>query len=355
MCARRRVLLMLAAMPAWFVGCAKPAAETEPTSTTPTATPADVVPNPVDPTKTATSGGKSVLFISNANSPFWDAVEVGIKKGAEETGVQGALQRNVDGTVDGQIRLLEQALTRKDELLGVAVSAIRPDAPGLLDAMRKLKGAGVPVITVDSDCAKDARAAFVANNLLAGELLGQTVAKLVPAGATFCAFVGDTSAQNAVERLKGFQQGAGDKFKLAEQYQDGVEPAKARSNVETALTAHPEATMMLGLWSYNGPNIADAVAAAGKADSVKVVCFDAEPALLPLLEKGAIVATCVQRPYEFGRVGMNLLVALSKQDQTQIDALLKGGDVIETGIDIVTPETYPAFKQGLDAKGLKSS
>jgi len=313
--------------------------------------------NPINPAAIKPSnGGKAILFITNANSPFWDAVETGMKKGSEETGVEARMERNAEGTIEGQIRLVEEALTKKDQLSGVCISALQPDAEGLLAKLRELKAAGIHVITMDSDCKADAREAFIGtNNLAAGEELGKKVATMIPSGAKFCAFVGDTAAQNAKDRLEGFMKGAGDKFVKLEVYQDGVDPTRAKSNVETALHSHQDATMMLGLWSYNGPAIGQTVQAAGKLDKIKVVCFDAEPNLLPLLADGTVSVSCVQHPFEFGRQGMKLLNALAKGDKSTVDDMLKGKDVIDTGVDIVDKDSYPAFKKALDEKGLKSS
>ncbi len=298
---------------------------------------------------------KSVLFISNANSPFWDAVDAGLKAGSQEFGVPARLERNSGGDA-GQIRLLEQALTIKDQLIGVAVSALKPDADGILQAMKKLRDAGLVVVTVDSDCKGEFRDAFVGtNNLEAGKALGKKAAELKPEGATLCVFVGDPSSQNAKDRLEGFKAGAGAGFEVTEVYKDDVDPAKARTNVESALVAHPGATMLLGLWSYNGPAIAEVVENAGKAKAVTVVAFDAEPNLLPLIEQGKIAATLVQKPYEMGRQGVQLIKALAAKDEATRKTLLGDGDKVDTGMLVVTPGTYAEFKKDLDAKGLKSS
>ncbi|MBI2297833.1 MAG: substrate-binding domain-containing protein [Armatimonadetes bacterium] len=338
------------ALTAILVGCTPREPVTDTTTSTTAPTPSTKAP------ATPAPAGKSILFISNANSPFWLAVKAGIEAGAAEFGVPARLELNNEGTVAGQQKLLEQALSQKDELLGVAISALRPDAQGVLDRLKQLKDAGVAVITVDSDCKPEYRQAFIGtNNTEAGVGLGKHAAELLPGGAKVCVFVGDKSAQNAKERQQGFEQGAGSKFSVLETYQDGVEPAKAKSNVETALQAHPDATLMVGLWSYNGPAIADVVQAQGKADKVQVICFDAEPGLLPKLESGQVKCTVVQRPYEFGRQGVKLLKALAAKDQATLDEMLKGKDVIDTGVVVVTQQSYPEFRKYLDEKGLKGS
>jgi ribose transport system substrate-binding protein len=353
MIARRLWLATLAVAAAALAACGPQEADK---AAAPPPPKPDAKLTPINPAAAPAAGGKAVLFISNAKSPFWDSVKTGIDAGSKEQGVEGRLQLN-DGTVEGQIKLLEEALAKKDEYLGVAISAIRPDAEGLLSALRKLKEAGLPVVTVDSDCTADARLAFIGtNNAAAGELLGKKAAELIPGGAKFCAFVGEPGAQNAKDRIEGFKKGAGEKFQSLEVYKDDADTGKARSNVETAITSHADATMMLGIWSYNGPTIGEVVQKAGKLDKIKVITFDAEPNLLPLIENGTVAATCAQNPYEFGRLGMKLLVAYAHKDQKTIDELLNGSkDIVDVPVQIVTKDTYPAFKADLDKKGLKGS
>jgi len=112
---------------------------------------------------------------------------------------------------------------------------------------------------------------------------------------------------------------------------------------------------MVGLWSYNGPSIADVVQDQNKGDKVTVICFDAEPGLLPKLSSGQVKATVVQRPFEFGRQGVKLLKALAAKDKPTIDEMLKGKDVIDTGVETVTQATYHDFKKYLDEKGMEGS
>ncbi|MCC7490887.1 MAG: substrate-binding domain-containing protein [Fimbriimonadaceae bacterium] len=299
--------------------------------------------------------GKKIRIISNANSPFWDAVNTGLEAGAKEGGVEAELVRN-DGTVPGQIKRLEEALASKDQILGVAISVLQPDAQGILDGMKKLREAGVPVVTVDSDSQPDYREAFVGtNNVAAGKALGEKAKELLPGGAKLCMFVGDPSSQNARDRKSGFEAGAGAKFKVVELYKDDTDVNKARTNVESAMVAHADVTLLVGIWSYNGPAIAAAVSTdKAQAEKITVLAFDAEPNLLPLLEAGKVRAALVQQPYEMGRQSVLLLKALATKDDATKSKMIQDG-VVDTGFRVVTPETYAEFKKDLDAKGLKSS
>lgn len=321
----------------------------EPTNPEPEVQPA-AVPAPLESIE-----GRTFLIITNASSDFWNAVDKGMTDAAAELGVAVRMERN-DGTVEGQIRLLEQALSQKDGLAGVAISLFQADAPSVADKMKELIAAGIPLITVDSDGPRDSRCAFVGtNNVEAGKELGRKAIELAPFGWPFCTFVGTLSAQNARERTEGFQEGAGDNFDLVEEYQDEVDFAKARENVATALASHPEAKLLVGLWSYNGPLIAEVVAEQGKSDEVTVICFDAAEGLLPLIESGQVKASAVQNPYMMGFQSIKLLKAYATGDSSAVGELLGESDVHDTGITIVTPDNFAEFKAFMDEKGLTSS
>ena len=78
------------------------------------------------------------------------------------------------------------------------------------------------------------------------------------------------------------------------------------------IVAHPDIAGLVGLWSYNGPAIVSAIRAAGKVGQIKVVCFDEEEATLQAIADGAIQATIVQKPFEFGYQSIRLLDELAR-------------------------------------------
>ena len=126
--------------------------------------------------------GPRLLFITNSNSDWWNAVEKGMLDGGAEFGAQVELRRN-EGQPEGQIRLLEDALSLPD-VQGVAVSVLEAESPGIADKMRDLQKAGKIVIAIDSDGQADARRAYIGtNNRKAGEAAGKAAATLGPRGA----------------------------------------------------------------------------------------------------------------------------------------------------------------------------
>ncbi len=77
---------------------------------------------------------------------------------------------------------------------------------------------------------------------------------------------------------------------------------------------------LVGLWSYNGPAILNAVRDAGKTGQVKIIAFDEEDETLAGVKDGSIYGTVVQQPYEFGYQAIKLMAAALAGDRSGIPA-----------------------------------
>jgi ribose transport system substrate-binding protein len=321
----------------------------------------------------AGGAGPRLIFVSNGNSDWWNAVEKGMVDGGKEFGAQVELRRNNSGEPAGQIQLLEDVLSL--DVQGVAISVVEADSPGIADKMHELQKSGKVVIAIDSDGQKDARRAYVGSiNRDAGALAGKVAKMLRPQGGKTVVFVGTAAAANARERREGFFAGAGDSFRESqvrdalEVMEDGTDPSKAQINVQTAISKYPDAGVFLGLWSYNGPRIAAEVAKLPEVrKKLTVVTFDLDEQAVDHVIKGDIDATVCQNPYQMGYLGVRLLKAYVEKDQKTIDEMLpRGADSIDTGLRVIVPSKdspvkgdnvidVKEIKAWLDGKGLKST
>ncbi|HEU5115272.1 MAG TPA: substrate-binding domain-containing protein, partial [Isosphaeraceae bacterium] len=285
-------------------------------------------------------GGPEILFVTNSNADWWDAVEKGMSDGAKEFQINAEMRRN-EGSTQGQVEKLREAISLPG-VKAVAVSVIEADAPGVLDAMEELQKAGKIVITIDSDVAPgkaEARQAYIGtNNVKAGEAAGRAAQALRPDGGRVVTFVGTSSAANARERKNGFFQGAGENFTDVETFEDNGDHSRAASNVQNALTKYNDLDLMLGLWSYNAPAIAEEVA---KSPDIRkkttVVTFDLDQAAVGHLEDGNIDVSVCQNPYEMGFQGVRLLKAMLEKDEKIIKEILPDGKTRDTGVRVIVP------------------
>jgi ribose transport system substrate-binding protein len=291
------------------------------------------------------SGGRYVILMNN-ESPFWDAVRVGMNEAGKDLGLTVVLEPNSDGPA-GQIQKLRQFGTQGD-IAGVAVCAADAANASLVDEMRKLHDQGIPIITVDSDIDRekfrDARFAFVGtDNFAGGVALGKAAQALVPNGGAYVQFVGRTGAQNAIERMDGFQAGAGDKLAQRDRMGDETDRTRARENVRNAIRNHPDVNVLVGIWSYNAPAIAEIIRELHKESAITGVAFDAEQQAINDLEAGTLKVLVVQNPYEMGYQSVRLLKALVEEDQGTIGEMFPHhgqpeGDLYDTGLKVVVPD-----------------
>lgn len=293
---------------------------------------------------------KRIILLTNGYSPFWAAAETGLHAADKDfdlksVGLVATFLAN-DGTPEGQLDKLRQIGTQSD-VAAVGISVTDRDNVAIADEMRSLQKKGVKVIAIDSDLdasLHDARFAFVgSNNLAGGRLLGKAARLLQSDGGEYVTFVGRTGAHNAIERVGGFAEGAGEAFVAKDNMGDEVDMAKAKENVRNAIRNHPELKFLVGIWSYNAGTIVDVIKEQGARDKFTIVCFDADPPAIDALAEGLIDVLVVQNPYRMGYDGVRLMKALVTGDQTTIQEMIPehgpaGEAIIDTGLKVVVPD-----------------
>jgi ribose transport system substrate-binding protein len=145
------------------------------------------------------------------------------------------------------------------------------------------------------------------------------VKEALPNGGKIMIFVGVLDAENAKQRYQGLQEALkGSSVQIIDVRTDNADRVRAKSNVADTLVNHADIAGLVGLWSYNGPAILSAVKEANKIDKVKIVAFDEEDETLSGIKDGAIYATVVQQPYEFGFRSMELMAKVLNGDKSII-------------------------------------
>ena len=293
---------------------------------------------------------KRIIILTNGDSPYWDACREGLNAANSElkladAGLKAVLDVN-DGTPQGQLSKLQQYGTQSD-IAAIGVSAIDANNVAVADELRSLQKKGVKVLTIDSDLDRgqfrDARFAFIGtDNLTGGKVLGTCAKGLKADGGEYVTFVGRTGAQNAIERIDGFGQGAGEKFVAKDKMADDTDKALARENVRNAIRNHAGLNVLVGIWSYNAPAIVDVVRELDRRKDFTVVVFDAEPGAITAMKDGQIDAMVVQNPFMMGYQGVKLMQAMIADDKAAIAELLPNhgqpeGDIIDTGLKVIVP------------------
>jgi ribose transport system substrate-binding protein len=307
---------------------------------------------------------KRIIFLTNGDDPFWDALLSGLKEGEQQFKCAEAglsVSRDVNNSsAEGQIERLRQYATQ-DDIAAVAISVIQADNQSIVDEMKKLQAKGVKLITVDGDVNRDtfrdARPYYIGtDNIVGGRVLGTATKALLQAKGLkeggYAQFAGFTDNDNARNRMNGVKEAIGDTYTERDRMADDMDHPRARDNVRNATQNHKDLAALIGIWSYNAPAIADVVAAGGSRDKYVVATFDAAPLAIGHMEKGNIDVMVVQNPFDMGVRTVQLLKAMVEGDDAVLKEMFpkagqKDGDVFTTGLRVVVPAASSPVKADL--------
>ena len=307
----------------------------------------------------AAAAKKKIVYVTNGIDPFWNVAAAGVRAAGAEFNVETEVLMPPKGIVD-QKRMIETALVRGVD--GIAISPI--DAKNQVDLINEA-AAQTKIITHDSDAPGSKRLCFIGmDNYKAGRAAGELVKQALPGGGKIMIFVGRLEQLNAQQRRQGVIDELLDrpaqapdkikydaanaelknaKYNIVSTRTDNFDFAKAKSNAEDAMAAHPDLACMVGLFAYNMPNCLTAVKEAGKLGKIKLVSFDEADATLQGIKDGFVYGTVSQQPYKYGYESVRILAGLARGDKS----VLPPDGFFEVKTIIVRKENIGTFWQEL--------
>ena len=285
-----------------------------------------------------------IAFVVNGPSDFWKLAEAGVKK------AQGEL---ADVTLSFRYPERADAAIQQrvvDDLIAAGVDAVAVSVvdPATSTEAINRAAAQVPYFTFDSDAPQSNRVAyFGSSNVELGKMAGEIAKAALPNGGKCVGFVGLPGADNARERIEGYNAAvAGTGLELVDVRGDDIDQTRARANVDDILVADPDVNCMVGFYSYNPPRIYEALRDAGKLGQVTVIAFDEDPITLGAVAEGSFAGTVVQQPFEWGYQGSKLVAGYLGGDESGVP---EDGIIIIPGLTI-TQENVAQFQADLQAK-----
>lgn len=296
-------------------------------------------------TGTASGGAKPAAKVTLAvipkgqTHPFWMAVKKGVDKAATDLDVKviWTAAQNEDSYSE-QIGLV--GTTASNPLVkGVALAPLSADS--LAQPVKDLKAKGLPVVIFDSGLnAKvgEDYASFVGtDNKVAGHAGGEALAKAIGAGKKAVLLRYQQGSASTDDREAGFLDAAkkaGLEVISDNQYA-GTTVASAKEKATAMLDTLVKAdgvfasnqSASLGVYS----TILDAKSkGAVKPGQIKLVAFDADPALVQGLLDGDVSAIVVQNPEVMGYKTVQTLLAAVKGEKVE--------PLVDSGYEVVTKD-----------------
>lgn len=250
-----------------------------------------------------------IMYASTSGNPFFDDVVTGINAKAEELaeyGVSVEVRSSEFNNVQKQIALMDELVQA-----GVQGLAITPvNGPAVAQKINELSGAGVPVVTVNSDIDNSARIAYVGSNY---EQSGKTAGGLMRLITNGSANVGIVTGSHDVlchaKRVSAFTKSLAKhcpNVKIVGIAENNDDDFQSFSVTKTLLASHPEIDALF-LAAAGVYGACRAVIELGLQKKVKIISFDCAPSTRKLIQDGVITATIAQQPFKQGALPLEIL------------------------------------------------
>jgi ABC-type sugar transport system substrate-binding protein len=254
------------------------------------------------------------VLMKTLSNPFWGAMELGVKEGAEAAGVNYYLQAvESDQAAEPQLNVCNTMLEQKPNAMITAAI----NSTILLPCLKAANDMGIPVVDLDGNLdhaiAEQAgvNIAFTigSDNVAAGAQGAEYLVSVLGAGATGPVLVIEGLSGN----ITGQKRAEGFKAKLAElapgltvvaSLPGDWDRGKAANITNDILTANPD---LVGIFAANDGmalGAVETVFAAGKQDQVTVIGVDGNSDAVKSIQEGRLDASVAQLPYLVGKMAV---------------------------------------------------
>ena len=267
----------------------------------------------------------NIAMVVNVAADYWKAGQVGFLAGCKAIGLPSShctYFAPPNGKLTEQTSELETL--RSQGITGYSISAIDPASAKGTIATDMSKG--IFVLPIDSPLPGTAAAGLYLGtpNETAGYQAGLAMKQLLNGTGKVAILVGSLTAANATQRIAGFEQAiAGTNIQVVQKVNDNLSASTAQSDAETILANNPDVNGLYGVYSYDGPALAQAVQSAKKTGQVSIVSDDSDAQTLSFINSGVIGGTVVQMPYQQGYTGAFILTAEKVLGTAATQAILK--------------------------------
>jgi ribose transport system substrate-binding protein len=259
------------------------------------------------------------LVLKTLNNPFFIDMQRGAEEAARSLGVDlvvQAAERETD--VEKQMQIIENLIQARVSALAITPSGSREVVP----AIAKANQAGIPVVIVDTRLDKQAAAdaavttaSFVgSDNYRGGQLAGEYLVKASGGRARVAILEGIPGHDTGDQRVRGFRDAvkAAPAVEIVASQTANWERDQGFTVFQNMLQANSAIDTVFACNDMMALGAIEAIRAAGKAGSIRVLGFDAVQDARKAIDAGTMAATVAQFPDEMGRVAVESAVKALK-------------------------------------------
>ncbi|MCT7468752.1 substrate-binding domain-containing protein [Aliarcobacter cryaerophilus] len=247
---------------------------------------------------------KLAYIVSDINIPFWQIISKGIKDKSNELGYEIHIYSS-NNLKKNELENLASAISLKID--GLIISPINSSTASTLLEIAKMNK--IPTIVADIGSDSQDYLSFISSNNKKGAYeLGKILSKYMKSlswnkEGTVGIIAIPQKRLNGKDRTIGFIQALDEEsIKVSGFYQQVDFSYEETYNYSKKLideNKNLRAIWLQGSDKYKGA--LDAIKKANKQNEIALICFDAEPEFLEMIQNGDLVASAMQQPYIIGQ------------------------------------------------------
>ena len=245
-----------------------------------------------------------VIFktIDYHTTPFWGNVRDGVVSAGEDLGMNVQIRGPAyESDVAGQIDIVRQAMREKPDAIVLAAA----DFNLLVPVAREVKRQGIPLICIDSFVnSDDADVRIGTDSYEGGQKCAAALMRDVKEGDLVAVMSYVKGSSTAIDRESGTRDYLDGKVRILDTLYSNADAELAYSQAARLIANTPQLRGIVALNDPTARGAARALDESGKAGSIALIGFDNSLLVLRYVERGIILDTVVQKPFNMGYLGI---------------------------------------------------
>jgi len=276
---------------------------------------------------------------------YWVSAHAGAVKAAREENVDIVWNGPAtESDYSGQLQIVENMINQHVDVICLAPI----DRKALANAVDRASAAGIPVIIWDSPVdSKTFVAQIATDNYAAGQMGAVRMGEILQGKGRIVEVACQPGSASTMAREKGFEdkiQSSYPGIHIVDKRYGMADVAKSMTVAENMLTAVSDLDGMFG--SNETSTVGAARALTSAKSKVKLVGFDASPALIDGLKAGVIDSLVTQNPFDMGY--KTVKAAVSKLNGGTVERIQNLPAVVVTRANLDEPAIHARLFPDLD-------
>lgn len=257
------------------------------------------------------------MIVKMDHGDYWKTTKLGAEVAAKEFNVRlNFVAPENENDVEGQIRLMEEAIERRPDAIILAAT----DYEALGQVTDRTSYYDIPVISIDSEVASTKVKTFVGtNNYEAGQKAAERLIELTGPASEIGIINFVKGARNANQREEGFLDYVArfPDVRVVDIQYCGSDEYLAYRLTEDMLKRFPNLDGIVSLSAESSIGAGRAVDELGFGGKVKMIAFDNPPEMLELLQEEKVQAMVVQNPFNNGYMAVAAAVQAARGEKLE--------------------------------------